>query len=90
MTLESSSLNECLNHEIRHKPLSWFCTVHSFTSIKLTQTQTETPLNIVSVELGPTYPPVLSSCPWEAATGQAQLCTGLVDGSSSQITAEVE
>lgn len=51
--LESSSPNECLNHDIRHQPLSDFCTVHFFTFIKLTQSQTETLLNIVSVELGP-------------------------------------
>lgn len=89
MALESSSLYECLNHERRHKTLSCFCTiVHSSTFIKLTQSQTETPLNIVSVELGPIYPAVLSS--WGATTGQAQLCTELAHGSSSWLRAEQE
>lgn len=84
MALDSSSLNECLNHEIRHEPLSHFCTVQSFTFIKFTQSQTETLLNIVSVELGSTQPAALSLCPWQATTGQVQLCTGLVLPGSEQ------
>lgn len=90
MALESSSLKECPDHEIRHEPLSRFCTVRSFIFIKLTQPQTETPMNIVSAELGPTYPAALSSCTWAATTAQAQLCVGLVHGSSSWLRAEIE
>lgn len=57
--------------------------MHSSTFLKLTQSQPKTLMNIVSA--------VLSSCLSAAAiTGQAQLCVGLLRGTSSGLRAERE
>lgn len=80
MALDSSSLNECLNHEIRHESLSHFWTVHSFTFIKFTQSQTETLLNIANVELGLTQPAALARAHGKQLQGKLSSALGLFMG----------